>query len=82
MAQSTRDNNQITAKLGSFNGVSTPLKIEHATGYLKAKIVRTTLSAPSVSPAVAARDSNQVASTLGSYNDTPKPLLATNRRQR
>lgn len=78
MGQATRDENQVTTLLGSYNGVPTPCKIEHATGYLKAVIYNQTLSAPTVNSSLAARDSNQVDSALGSYNGSPVTLKVTN----
>lgn len=78
MAQANRDSNQVTAALGSFNGVPTQLKVEHATGYLKAVIYNQVLAAPSVTPSVSEKDDNQVSSALGSFNGTPKPLMVTN----
>lgn len=71
----THDDNREAVLMGSFNGVPTTLKIEHATGYLKAKIKPSTLAAPSVTPTLAARDDNREFSSLGSFNGTPKPLM-------
>lgn len=74
----TRDANQVTVAMGSYNGVATPLKVEHATGYLKISSASATLNAPVVMPTVAERDGNQVASALGTYNGSPKPLFVRN----
>jgi hypothetical protein len=73
----TKDANQVNVAMGSYNGVATPLKIEHATGYLKAKIYNQALAAPSVTPTVAGHDNNSVHSALGTYNGAIKPLLVT-----
>lgn len=78
MGQAARDQNQVTTALGSFNGVATPLKVEHATGYLKVSLFNGTLNPPVVTPDEAQRDENQVTSALGSFNGTPKPLLVAN----
>lgn len=75
MADAARDANQVTAKLGSYNGTTVALKVEHATGYLKASVFDGTLSAPSVTPSFAARDGNNVPTALGTYNGAVKPLL-------
>lgn len=78
MAQSSRDQNQVAVTSGSFNGVTMPLKADHATGYLKVILYPTTLAAPAVSNPNAVHDSNSVRGALGSYNGAVKPLLATN----
>lgn len=76
--QAARDANQVTTLLGAYNGSTTRLLVEHATGYLKVSVVPTVLSAPSVTPAVAEKDDNNVSSLLGAYNGAVKPLMATN----
>lgn len=70
-----RDANREPVLLGDYNGTPTSLKIEHATGYLKAKITDSTLAAPSVAPSNAAHDDNREFSLLGAYNDAAKPLM-------
>ena len=78
MAQSPRDENQVAVASGSFNGVTTSLKADHATGYLKVILYPTTLVAPSVSNPNAVHDENSVHGALGSFSGAVKPLLATN----
>ena len=78
MAQASRDNNEVTAALGSFNGTPTALKVEHATGYLKVTIIPGTLSAPTINIQRAKHDDNNVHSDTGSYLGTVKPLLTQN----
>lgn len=75
MANAARDANQVTAALGTYNGATVALKVEHATGYLKASILNSSLSAPSVAPTKAAHDANSVPTALGTYNGAVKPLL-------
>jgi len=78
MAEASRDGNRVTALIGSFNGVPTPLKVEHATGYLKAAILNAAVAAPTVDLDEAGRDDNHVRTALGSFNGLPKPLLIQN----
>lgn len=61
--------------MGSYNGIATPLKIDHATGYLKAVITNVTLDPPTVSPDYSLRDDNQVTADTGVYNGSPKAIL-------
>jgi len=76
MTDAVRDGNQVTALQATYNGSPIALLADHATGYLKAKIVNTTLSVPSVSLTTAARDGNQVRSELASYNGAAITLMA------
>lgn len=76
MSEAARDNNQVIARLGSSNGTPIGLKVDHATGYLKIKLLRKTLSAPTFAPTAAIKDENEVSSALASYNSLPKALLA------
>lgn len=78
MANGARDENRRVVMTGSFNGTPTALKVDHATGYLKATIYHQTLAAPSVTPSVAARDGNRVQAMLGTFNGSPKSILVTN----
>lgn len=78
MVQALRDSSQVTSALGSYNGTPVTLKVEHATGYLKAVITNTTLSAPTHEPTLAEHDDNGVRTALGSYNGLPKALLIQN----
>lgn len=75
MAEAIRDDNRVPVKMGTYNGTPTLLKVEHATGYLKAVIVPTTLSVPSISPSVAPRDDNHVTAIMGTYNGSAKPVM-------
>lgn len=77
MGQANRDQNQVATALGSFNGVTTTLKVENATGYLKAVIFNQALSAPAVDAPVAAHDQNSVHSSLGLNGTTLKTLKVT-----
>lgn len=78
MANSVRDANQVTARLGSSNGTPTRLVVEHATGYLKAVITGASLAAPSVDITRDIHDDNGVPSSLGWDGTDPKPLLVEN----
>ena len=78
VAIAPRDDNQVVVAMGSYNGTAVPLKIDHATGYLKAVITNSTLSAPTYNPTIAGRDDNQVHTALGMYNGLPKALLIQN----
>lgn len=75
MSQASRDANQVTATLGSYNGAPMPLKAEHATGYLKIAVSPRSLAASSVSVTVAKKDGNNVSTMLGTYNGSPKAFL-------
>lgn len=63
--------------MGSFNGVPTPLKVDHATGYLKAVIYNQALAAPTISATVAAHDDNGVHSATASFNGAIRTLKVT-----
>lgn len=78
MVQAARDSNQVTSALGSYSGAPVTLKVEHATGYLKAKITSATLAAPTYEPTLAEHDDSGVPTALGSYNGLPKALLIQN----
>lgn len=75
MAQVPRDNNQVTAILGSNSGVAFPIKVDHTTGYIKLGVYGGTLNVPSVSPTDAPRDQNQTTAMLGTYNGSLKTLF-------
>ena len=78
MAEAQRDGNQVTTLIGSYNGVAVNMKVDTATGYLKAVIYNQVLSPPSVTPSDDAKDDNGVSSALGTYSGSPKPLMVTN----
>jgi hypothetical protein len=75
MADAVRDDNQVTARLGSFGGVPTRLKVEHATGYLKVALNTVAFVAPTIDIERAKHDENSVASSLGYDGTVVKPLL-------
>ncbi len=77
MAQAVRDDNFVPAKLASNSGTTIRLLVDHATGYLKCKIVPSTLVAPTVVPTAAVRDENYVTGAMADYNGTAKPLFVT-----
>lgn len=72
-----KDASGVSSLLGAYSGRTMRLKADHATGYLKVKIIRSSLSAPSVVPATAEKDDSGVSSMLGSYNGAIKPLFAS-----
>lgn len=76
MAQSPRDENLVTVKSGSYNGVTMPLKADGVTGRLKAKLIPSTHTPPVPTNTNAVKDENSVSGALGSYNGTVKPLFA------
>jgi len=77
MAEAARDGNRVTVLMGSFNGAPTSLKVDHATGYLKAAIYNQVLAAPTVSATVAAHDDNRVHSATASFNGAIRTLKVT-----
>ena len=72
-----RDSNDIPSLLGAYNGATIRLKADHATGYLKVKVIPATISAPTVVPTEAVKDNSNVSSLLGAYNGAVKPLFAS-----
>lgn len=77
MTQAPRDQNRVAARLGSFNGQTIPLAIEHVTGHMKIVVLPETFIAPAISYENAIRDQNNVSSATGSFEDTAKPILVT-----
>lgn len=77
MANAVKDANSVSSMLATYNGSTVQVKCEHVTGYIKAKIIGTTLSAPTVDDDVSQKDANSVSSILGDYNGTPKTLKVT-----
>ena len=78
MADSGIDANSVKTASGVYGGVATPFKVEHATGYLKAIIYNTVLSAPTASVTNSGIDANSVKTSAGLYGTTFKPLMVTN----
>lgn len=75
MSDAPRDANQVTARMGSFNGVPVPIKVEHATGFLKLSASLASFSAPVVSTNLAKHDDNCVPSETGYTGSAVKPIL-------
>lgn len=76
MGEAVRDGNRVTSKLGANGTTPVTLKVENATGYLKAHIIHTHFAAPASIPAEAVQDANRVTSALGAT--VPTPLFVTN----